>query len=314
MFKKMPCELIYMSFSCKRCNEKFTRKDVLIKHLKRKTPCIIHNQDIDRDTYLTQLVVSKNICFECKYCGKNFTRNNNRYSHQKRCEQPNQDIEIIEDSDTDYEGIQEREQLIKIIKNFQKQLEEKKRNITNNITNNINNINVTQNIYINNYGEEKLDDLKDKIINNFLKINLPKLIRDIHYNPDVPENMNICYVQGDDSNNRESYIKKKINNRWVKVPLPDGINELIIDKARILENLPKTHDLMNDGYCNKEDIVCSLDELYQIKASAIKQEHNELYDEVYLRLHKENQKAIARDANLDEPYCFVLSNSSSDQE
>ena len=45
----------------------------------------------------------------------------------------------------------------------------------------------------------------------------------------------------------EDCIKKKVNNRWVKLPLPDGIHQIIIDKAKLLEKVPKIHNLNKDG-------------------------------------------------------------------
>ena len=86
--------------------------------------------------------------------------------------------------------------------------------------------------------------------------------------------------------------------------LVDGIHQLIIDKVKILEkNVPQSID-----------VDYSVGDLNDIKASAIAQTETDLFFDVRYRILKEEQKRIARDPNSEEPYCFIQSNSGSDQD
>ena len=118
--------------------------------------------------------------------------------------------------------------------------------------------------------------------------------------------MNMVYHHKDDK------LSKRINDRWVKIQLPDGIHQLIIDKAKLLERVPKSHDLSR--VCDEKDIDRSLYELKQIKEDAIKKEETLLFENVYSRLEKEEQKMIARDKSSEEPFCFIRSNSCSNDD
>ena len=74
-------------YFCKLCNESFGRKFNLIIHLRKIMPCSTHNDVIERDVYLRELVYDKNNrdIFKCEYCKKGFTNKSNRYRHQKNC-------------------------------------------------------------------------------------------------------------------------------------------------------------------------------------------------------------------------------------
>ena len=297
-----------MEFKCKRCNATFNKKILLIKHLKKIKACSVHDHDIERDDYLKSLVFDKNKfeIFKCSHCNKEFTKNTNRYRHQKSCpnkpssEQDQQYSQLIEKDSISKYDVKDRGELIEIIRKLESKLNlHKPVSIVNN---NTNCHNIVNNVHIHNYGSENIEHLENSLVQRFLHIDLPKLIRDIHYNPNIPENMNFR-LQND-------YIEKRFNNRWVKYDMNDGIHQLIIDKAKILERVPKN----NAKYLVHEHVEDSIDELKQIKENAINQEENTLFFDVYYRLHKEEQKAIAIDQNSDQPYCYFKSNSGSDEE
>ena len=332
-----------MEFLCRRCNTLFSQKILLIKHLKKLQPCSILNEDIDREKYLNSLVFNKNKfnLTKCIYCNEEFTQNNNRYRHQKCCpnKPTNEVLENIRNINVDPPSAQipppidpkskyndkNREDLIDMLIKLESELHEKCQqiikqepssivnysNTTNNIDQSVNthcHNNIVNNIHINNYGAERLDYLQNGLVQRFLEIDLPKLIRDIHYNPNVPENMNFR-LRKSQNNDGNDYIEKRFNDLRVKYDLNDGIYQLIIDKAKILETVPKT----NAEYLVYENVDDSMDELKKIKNKAIEQEENNIFFDVYYRLHKEEQKEIASDPNSNEPYCYFKSDSESDE-
>ena len=275
--------------------------------MKSANPCSITNIDIDRETYIKELSFdrSKYVKYKCLHCDKEFTDNSNRYRHQKSCKfvrpiQSGKDFDETSEEDDSYKD-KNRDELIEIIRNIKNN-----KNVYTNSSNNNSHCTITQTINIHNYGHEDLSKMKNNLIKHFLSINLPKLIRDIHYDPVTPENMNMFYHHEDDK------LRKRINDRWVKIQLPDGIHQLIIDKAKLLERVPKSHDLL--CVCDEKDIDNSLHQLKKIKEEAIKKEETILFDNVYSRLEKEEQKMIARDTNSEEPYCFIRSNSGSNED
>ena len=97
------------------------------------------------------------------------------------------------------------------------------------VTNNIQN-----NIIINNYGEEDLSHITDKIMNELVKIPygaIPKLIESVHFNDKKPENHNIILP-----NKKENLCQVYDNNRWVYKSRDQAINDLIDSKYMILDN------------------------------------------------------------------------------
>ena len=292
-----------MSFTCKRCNESFLQKISLIKHLKKYASCPIINIEIDREEYLKELVLIKKKSFPCKYCDKYFTQSNNRYVHQQNCKKTVNisTFNSISDDDDDLKNIdydsQDKKQLVDIISQLRQENKLlRKQSTINNTTNNIENT-----IIINNYGFENHTHID--WVKHFIDVDLPQLLKDIHYHKDAPENNNLRlrYDSGAD------YLEKRLYNRWVKVEL-NGIHQVIIDKARLLEKVPKTHELIKNGICGEHEVQDLLDELQHIKNAAKKQEYNTMYSDFELRIHNETQKSIARDPNSKAVFVVIKSN------
>jgi uncharacterized C2H2 Zn-finger protein len=126
---------------------------------------------------------------QCPKCMQMFKHKQSKLNHMKRnnC----RPVSIVHSGNTNIQNIQ---------------------NITNNLTNITNNNNIiNNNIYINNYGQERLDYISDDIfINSILKSVqyhiIPIYIEKKHFDKDFPENHNIQYA------NNKFLIKK--NNDW----------------------------------------------------------------------------------------------------
>ena len=288
-----------MSYTCKRCSTSYTEKKSLIIHLQRKAPCDILIDDIDRSVLLKDLVKDRNVSeykYLCVLCKKGFRTTSNRINHEKICKH-NANLSNVEEQKIDHDNIDEKDKIINELRLEIDRLKATSPNNYNFVTQNVNINNMTQNIYIHNFGEENLEHLKQDLIKHFININIPKLIKDIHFNTNVPQNMNIQW--------NDDHIQRRENNKWIKVPISTGINQLIISKAKILENVEKHADISKN--LEKNDISDSMRILKRMKQSAIKKEESELHWDVALRLKKEQQRAISRDKKSDEPYCYVMS-------
>ena len=136
----------------------------------------------------------------CKFCNKSFAHRQGKHKHEKTCKQiPN------------------------IINN----------NTTNNNTTN-NNCNFTtnniHNIYIqtNPFGNEKYDYINFKELMND-NLTMLKLIEEIHFNKDHPENWNVCI-----NNLRSKYAEIYDGTECIVQDKLSTINKLIKDKCNIM--------------------------------------------------------------------------------
>jgi hypothetical protein len=103
-------------------------------------------------------------------------------------------------------------------------------NTTNNITINTHNNNITQ--IINNFGNETTSHLSPEFLEHCLrnpKKGMSKLIENIHYNPDVPENHNLrCRSL------KQNTFEKLVDEEWRICDASNTLDELIRKGYRIL--------------------------------------------------------------------------------
>ena len=161
----------------------------------------------------------------CNYCLKICSRKDNLKRHLITCKKKKESEQIM---------IIEKD---KEIEKLKKQLEKNNNiNITNN-TNNTNNI-TNNNIIINNIGEENTKYLKSLDFANLLQGiygAVPKLIEQIHFNPEYPENQNIKYP-----NKKNPYLKIMKNNKW----------QLVNKKPELLDLIDSKYFLLKEKYYN----------------------------------------------------------------
>jgi len=161
--------------------------------------------------------------YQCDYCEKEFTLYTNKRRHEiHRCKYNTSITSIIEENKQlkkDHE--KEKKQLYKQIE----KLIEKVGNTTNIQTNNI---------QLNSYGKEDLSHITDALKTNFLKIPygmIPKMIEQVHFNDEKPENKNIKLC-----NSRDNKIKVYDKDKWIYKNKSDTINDLVDAKYFILDN------------------------------------------------------------------------------
>jgi hypothetical protein len=178
--------------------------------------------------------------YECRFCNKIYKHKQSRFEHEKKCKQENS---------------------IKIKESNQIQNAENIQN-ANLIQNNIDN----KKIVINNFGSNNLEHLSDKFKINLLKHfiieeeyiePIPKLIKNINFNPNHKENNNVKITSL-----RSKIGYKYTEKKWVAVDKNKLLEDLfkmgneIIEK--ILEerqNMPKN---IQDGYYEYQASVESL--------------------------------------------------------
>ena len=105
-------------------------------------------------------------------------------------------------------------------------------------------INNTQNIQLNNYGNENLSHITESLKSQLIKTPygmIPKLIEHVHFNEKHPENKNIALT-----NKSDNKIKIFTGNKWIYKNKSEIVNDLVDGKYFILD----TH---YDSVCNTLD-------------------------------------------------------------
>ena len=179
---------------------------------------------------------------ECLYCGKEFSRIDNFKRHLSTCKKKIEFEQLaIENKDRELE---EKEKKIK-------ELEEKIKykgntNIINTTNNNINN---SRNIIINNYGDENIKHLRSKdyasLLNGIYSA-VPKLIQQIHFDPEHPENQNIKFT-----NKKLPYLKVMKDDKWLFVDKKTELLDLIDNKCFLLRE--KYYNILKKNKYNITD-------------------------------------------------------------
>ncbi len=216
-------------YKCSICDYSSNLKEHVIRHISKKKSC---------GTGIKE-VIETPVEIKCNYCNKIFT---NAVSHTFH----------IKNSCKHKDDAKDEE-----IKRLKEELKNS-RNIT--INNNTNNINI---IMVNNYEKTSLAKITNEDFNNIIKNAnevqniIPRLIRYIHFNDDIPENHNICIT---DKNRNHLNIFK--NGNWEITDKNTEIINLISDKETNLgdwvdengKKYPKAAKMYNDYLDRKIDI------------------------------------------------------------
>lgn len=160
--------------------------------------------------------------YPCQYCNKIFSRLDNLQRHIKeRCKESQNSMTYKElFLETKEQLKQEKEEL----KTQIKMLLSKVGNTT---------INNTNNIQLNSYGNENLSHITDSLKDELIKIPygmIPKMIEQVHFNPNYPENKNIVLT-----NKNDNKIKVFSGSKWIYKNKNDTIDDLVDGKYFILD-------------------------------------------------------------------------------
>ena len=211
-----------VTYTCEHCGFSVNDKSRFKRHLNRKNPCFIHDntkelnqtKNIIPSQILTnsltnphkpsQILTNLNNENGCIYCGKTFKRKDNLKRHMESyCKIMKSQMILIESEKSIL--LDKNAELINKTIELENKVKQLNNELINKPTTNITNINTINNIKINNYGCENLDYLTSEKINKLIETpytSIPKLIEEVHYHPDHPENNNMKIT-----NKRDSYIK-----------------------------------------------------------------------------------------------------------
>jgi len=158
----------------------------------------------------------------CEYCNKGFKHRQSKSRHQRGCNPGHTSTEVFNFF---------KNQLI------QKDVEmEAMKQQMNTLIGKVGNTHIENqqiNININNYGNENLDYLTPHYLQNLLKIPyvaIHKLVKDIYFNPEHPENHNIKI-----SNKKLPYASIYKNKKWVYQDKKEIIDNIVDKGYNILD-------------------------------------------------------------------------------
>ncbi len=240
-----------MEFSCSVCEYTSSQKINVIRHINKLKSCGPGIKEI----------IEIPVDITCEYCNKNFATKKSLKEHQKNtCKAK---VQILEE-----ENKKLKEELKKA----------KTTTINNNMINNNNNNNNTINIYINNYDETSLDKITDKTYNRIINDSdevyqiIPRLIREIHFNPNIPENHNI-YLSNRNKNNKHLQVYR--NKHW-----------------EIEKKDPEIDNLINDKETNLSDWIDEKGKKYPKAMEKFNEYLEQKYDEDVSKLVKEEVELV----------------------
>lgn len=181
-----------MEFVCSCCMYKSFQKNDILRHFEKKNSCGEGIKTIiEIDSFAT-----------CESCGKTFTNKHNLQRHIKNsCK-----IAPLE------------KELINLKKSVNKSVNSATNTTNTTSATKVNNTKVNDSLNIFSYDYTSLDkisdaDYNDVIINsNDIYDAIPKLIKKIHFNPEIPENHNI-YISNMSKYNK--YINLFRDGQWV---------------------------------------------------------------------------------------------------
>ena len=248
--RKFTCQPILKDISVEEIyDEYFNKKKVKKLNLEKKSNII--PSEITPYNSVSLKSPSKNPqkpSFICMHCDRSYTRKDNLTRHLKRCK-----VKLnAEENKNQLEDLKKLVDLLNLqMKEQNKQLKQKDKQISelmkkvgvnigtqNNITNNVQN-----NIKILAYNKTDLSHLKDKDYMKFLNHNcfcVPHMIKQIHFDPQKPENHNI-YI----SNIKNNYVMAYDGNKWNIKDRNEVIDDMLESNTNILED--KIEDWLETG-------------------------------------------------------------------
>lgn len=218
-------------FKCKRCLTEYKYKHHLTSHLSRKNPCPIveGGENIEPIVLYEEATYIPPKLFECEICKKRLATRQSLHTHKKMCiakNSTNTNAIISGLKDT----IKKLEKNVEKLQRSQQQTQPTPQTV--NISNNITTINNVTNITINAWGNERMDHITHDFLTEcaYKRQNgFKKLIEQIHFNPDLPENHNIGMWKVS-----RKLAVRWVNNAWEPCDQNEAVEDLINRNGIIL--------------------------------------------------------------------------------
>jgi hypothetical protein len=219
----------------------------LRKHYNRKTPCQVADtgENIDTKVLMAELEKKYNdTTYDCEWCSKKFNNKSNLCAHRKTCKARDTDIELLRAE------VSELRKLLNGPKGNQTNIQQQ----TNIEHQNVQNIQIN----LNGFGQESIDHIKPEFLTQcLLNINrsgVPKLLEELHFNDEVPDNRNIRI-----RSTKNNLLEKYSDGQWLlcdKVSLLDDmirrgyriLHKHFLDVKDIDESVKMNEDVLNQMF------------------------------------------------------------------
>jgi len=172
----------------------------------------------------------KHKTFFCEYCKSGFSTLAHQRRHEKNTCKKNYK-QMLYDKDTE----------ITDLKNEKKEIYKKIDKLLGKVGNTTH---IQNTININNYGHEDLSHISKTMLDNLLTVPyhmIPKMIAEIHFNNEKPENKNILIP-----NKKDNFVKIFKNNKWVYQDKNIAIDRLVDEKYNVIDNHYELVDQQNE--------------------------------------------------------------------
>lgn len=209
-----------MIHKCERCAYSTTAKSSLLNHLMKKNPCQPILCDIDRNELIEKLNNKNSL--ECTKCGNTFKNASAKCRHMKICNSSKKELDELKDTIT---TLTKRLEIAenKLVIPSSSSSSTTNNNIQNNIQNNCNN---TYNITVNNFCNESIEHLPQRLILSCLvDMDMPRLLEQIHFDPEHPENHTVKM-----KNVNQKLLQYFEDGRW-KVEHSDKVLDDLINSS-----------------------------------------------------------------------------------
>lgn len=228
-------------YSCNCCSYSTKQRNDYNRHLKTKKHQVNINGGIEKYEFLggmnqnepamnqnepqmnqNEPVMNQPKKYSCDYCDEQFNTLPSKRRHEiHRCKENPDVIDRI---------IEAKNRRIKKLEKEKQELYGK----IDELISKVGDTNIQNNIIINNYGDEDLSYITDKIKSELVKIPygaIPKLIESVHFNDKKPENKNIVMP-----NKKENVLKVYHGDKWVYRNKNETIRDLIDSKYLMIDN------------------------------------------------------------------------------
>jgi hypothetical protein len=181
--------------------------------------------------------------YKCDFCPKTFSNRGNKRRHEMyRCKENPDFIDKllsaknnrIKNLQKDKETLEKDKESLKLDK---EKLEAEKKELYQQVSkllDKVGDTNIQNNIILNNYGNEDLSHITNKLKTELLSIPygaIPKMIEAIHFNDEKPENKNILLP-----NKKDNLVKVFEGDKWIYKNKSDTITALVDSKYNIIDD------------------------------------------------------------------------------
>lgn len=244
------------TLSCVRCGYSTTQLCNLKKHLHRKTPCNAVLSDDSIESILESLpsTSNKEKMYKCEGCEKEFSSRSGLFEHKKKKHSESKtytdELTLMKQK---YEELEKRQKELEAIIQTQS-IGNNNIITTNNNTQNNQNININ----INNFGQEDISHLTKDFLDDCVKrlnTGMKNLMKQIHFNPEIPENHNIRILS-----KKQNLLETFDNGSWHPKDKNNTLDEMIRHGYKILfrhfidttniEDKQSSHDYINSYFVN----------------------------------------------------------------